>query len=72
LNRTLNPESSQPPLLPVSSPQTALAEEATAFLSSSPAEASVTERTTRLLAKKLKVREKEPVNSKRRDTSPLD
>jgi hypothetical protein len=71
LYRTLNPELSQPPMLPVSTPQPDFREEAAAFLAS-PAQASVTEGTTGLLVEKLKEREKEPVYRKRRDTSPMD
>jgi hypothetical protein len=71
LYRTLNPDLSQPSMLPVSAPQTDFAKEATAFLSP-PAQTSITEGTTELLVEKLLEREKEPVYLKRRDTSLTD
>lgn len=72
LNRTLNPDLSQPSRLPVNPPQTVSTREAAAAFLSSPPQISVTEGTTGLLAEKLKEREKEPVYRKRRDTSPMD
>jgi hypothetical protein len=71
LYRTLNPELSQPPILPVNVPQ-AVSTEDDSLLSSPAAQASITEGTTGLLIEKVKKREKEPVYPKRRDTSPLD
>jgi hypothetical protein len=71
LYRTLNPDLSQPPMLPVNIPQSDFPKEAATFLSSPP-QTSVTEGTTGLLMEKLKEREKEPVYPKRRDTSPIE
>jgi hypothetical protein len=71
LYRTLNPDLSQPPILPVSVPQAEFPKEAPTFLPSPP-QTSVTEGTTGLLLEKLKEREKEPVFPKRRDTSPIE
>lgn len=71
LYRTLNPDLSQSSMPPVNVPPAVSTGEAAAFLSS-PAQLSVTEATTGLLAERLKEREKEPVYPKKRDTSPMD
>ncbi|HEX8195210.1 MAG TPA: hypothetical protein VF571_03285 [Pyrinomonadaceae bacterium] len=71
LYRTLNPDLSKPPILPVSVRQAEFPKEAPTFLSL-PAQTSVTEGTTGLLLENLKEREKEPVYPKRRDTSPIE
>ena len=71
LYQTLNSDLSQSPMPPISLLQTDSTNEDNAFLSS-PAQTSVTEGTTGLLVDKLSGRDKEPVYSKRRDTSPLD
>jgi hypothetical protein len=71
LHRTLNPDPSQPQMIPVNPPQ-AVAMRETVDLPLSPAQTYITEGTTELLAPKFKEREKEPVYPKRRDTSPTD